>query len=468
MRDMYHKLSLKIKAIILIIICFNISLYEVQASTIKQETSSDGITTYYVSTHEENRLALNMIKARKEVDSKIVYTEEMAQNEYAYLEDVNNYKNMPQNDIINVGYGIGIDYSDSISPKSKATNGTRTVLYTSYYTETPEQTKYVYDKIHTAIKSDLSELVTDYQKAHWAYQFVLDNLYYDHSYINKSPYDGLSGIGTICIGYASLYCAVASELGLDCRYMEGLVNKDGVQIEHAWNIIQIDHKWYCVDTTWGDGGYGDKYFLKSKETFELPDYGMHVSSLYANYISAGEIFSSADYTDTGLSEVHDALPSVYNIDMDILKRNTIEIGETYEFMIDNTENGPIYFKSSDSSIAKVNSKGKVIGLASGMTTITAYNTELNIEQNCEITVVSAVTSITEYKSLSIKTGQMKKLSFEIVPSSASLQGLTYKSSNKNIAVVDYKGNVTGINKGKTTIKVICRNGKSIEIRIIIK
>ena len=81
------------------------------------------------------------------------------------------------------------------------------------------------------------------------------------------------------------------------------------------------------------------------------------------------------------------MPSVYNIEMDILRYNTIKVGEKYNFMIANEENIPIYFRSDNSDIVAVNKKGVVTGKDKGVTVITAYNENLGFEQKCKITVI---------------------------------------------------------------------------------
>jgi hypothetical protein len=195
----------------------------------------------------------------------------------------------------------------------------------------------------------------------------------------------LTDKGTVCIGYATLYNTIVSKLGLNCRFVEGLVRNNKYE-SHAWNVVELDGKWYCVDTTWGDSGSADKYFLKSMNTFKSKEYGVHESNVYNSLIEAGEIFADTDYNGIDSLENHSLLPSVYNIKMDVLRINTLKIGETYKFMIVNPDNITMSFTSSNSDVISIDEKGVVTGVDVGVVTIVAYNDELDIKQTCEITV----------------------------------------------------------------------------------
>jgi hypothetical protein len=44
-------------------------------------------------------------------------------------------------------------------------------------------------------------------------------------------------------------------------------------VNHAWNIVQIDERWYCVDATWGSGHINDRHqaVRSVNEAFFLTD-----------------------------------------------------------------------------------------------------------------------------------------------------------------------------------------------------
>ncbi|MDD3035783.1 MAG: transglutaminase domain-containing protein [Candidatus Saccharimonadaceae bacterium] len=439
----------KVMLLILFLIFTGLPSSEVHGEIIKQTTSSNGITTYHVSTHEENFLVFSLIKARRETEAKIIYSSEMADFQGDYLQEAIKYNYIPQNMVLNVSYGIGSYYSISMSKKNNI-DGTVSANYYISYLENTDQTEYVYNKIRFAIQENASNLKTDYQKAYWAYHWIIDHVHYDKTYSKFSAYDGLQESGTVCKGYALLYCALANELGLDCSFVSGTVGLND-KINHAWNIIKLNGEWYCVDSTWGDNDNKDKYFLKSKDTFLSSDYDYRNSDLYSYYIDAGENFAVADFDNTKSSESHFMSPSVYNIKMDVLKYNTLEVGEGYRFMISNIDETPIHFKSADSAVAKVDSNGIIIGASEGTTIITAYNTDLNIKQSCEITVIpnNDVSPTLTETELTLEVGDL--VDVDVVN---KVVGSKYKwtSSDKTIAkVTSTSGKITSLKSGTCVV-----------------
>jgi len=98
------------------------------------------------------------------------------------------------------------------------------------------------------------------------------------------PQDPLSVIqrGTgVCAGYAWLFDALASSVGIDATFVIGdvrgyrgtaddtLVSKN----QHAWNSVQIDGEWYLLDSTWGarqDGESATDYLARRDYYFQTP------------------------------------------------------------------------------------------------------------------------------------------------------------------------------------------------------
>jgi len=266
---------------------------------------------------------------------------------------------------------------------TERSDGSVLAKYNVAYIVNSEKTEPVLERVHAAIIENAEKLKTDYDKVLWAYQWVIDNVFYDDTLTYYSAYDGIQDTGTVCSGYAALYCLIMNELGVDCSYVSGTVGS-AEKFNHAWNIVKLNGAWYCVDPTGGDNNF-DKFFLKSKETFSELEYATHESKLYENYESTGEQFSKSDYDINQESEVHPMLPSVYNVKVDILKYYTLAVGEQYQFLLDNPDGVSLLYSNSNPRVAKIKN-GKIIGKRKGTTTITIYNEELNIAQSCIITV----------------------------------------------------------------------------------
>lgn len=383
---------MKNKIIISIIIALFLNNVDVAYANIINTSYENGKQIYYVDSEESNLLCINSIRSNMEVKAEIIYSGELAPLDKTTKHLRKYYYNMIyasnhsyQDNIFIRSYSAASNVSCVIKSIKYNKDNSITVNYNFYYLDTLDQSNYVINQINDAVKNNISDLKTEYEKVCWAYKWVSDNVNYDFTLVNSSAYSGITDKGTVCRGYALLFNIVAEKLGLNCRYVEGSINQS-IDNNHAWNIIEINEKWYCVDTTWGDNVNYNKYFLKSKDTFALAEYQYHSSKIYDSYINAGEIFADTDYIDDGISKLYGVLPSVYNIKMDILKRNTITVNETYNFMISNPDNVIINFVSNNPDIATVNENGVITGINNGTTVITAYNTALNIEQSCEITI----------------------------------------------------------------------------------
>jgi transglutaminase/protease-like cytokinesis protein 3 len=89
---------------------------------------------------------------------------------------------------------------------------------------------------------------------------------------------------TICTGYAYLVKELAFHAGLSCEIINGYAKHAGVDrnalepVNHSWNEIQLNGKWYVCDATWSSGvfnlsagkfvkKYDDRYFLMEPALF---------------------------------------------------------------------------------------------------------------------------------------------------------------------------------------------------------
>jgi hypothetical protein len=89
---------------------------------------------------------------------------------------------------------------------------------------------------------------------------------------------------TVCTGYAYLVKELASFAGIECKIIDGYgrnaqsnVRGNGV-VNHSWNAVKLNGKWYLCDPTWSTGAfdvenfqfikrYDDAYFLADPALF---------------------------------------------------------------------------------------------------------------------------------------------------------------------------------------------------------
>lgn len=111
----------------------------------------------------------------------------------------------------------------------------------------------------------------------------------------------------------------------------------------------------------------------------------------------------------------------------------------------------VEYASSDEDIIKIEN-GKAIAKKDGKATITAKVGDIADSVNMHVITPIKTLKFTS-TSKSIKVGKELQMKLQVTPSDASIETLTYESSNEEIATVNNNGIVTGISKGKVTITV---------------
>ncbi|MBX2947204.1 MAG: hypothetical protein KF725_15345 [Cyclobacteriaceae bacterium] len=137
---------------------------------------------------------------------------------------------------------------------------------------------------------------------------------------------------TVCTGYAYLVKELAYHAGLNCEIVDGYgrtaaanIGGTGV-INHSWNAVQLNGKWYLCDPTWSSGAvdmekrifiknYNDAYFLAEPKLFIRNHYPLDTTwmlvtekpSLY-KFLNRTLIYSS--FYDFNIEQV---LPETFNV-----------------------------------------------------------------------------------------------------------------------------------------------------------
>lgn len=140
-------------------------------------------------------------------------------------------------------------------------------------------------KTDTMIDQIISEYTTedmsDAEKVKAIHDYIILNCAYDYeNYLNGtlpdesySPKGVLLNQTAVCEGYAKAFKAFMDELKIPCKVVIG-IGYGGDTEDHAWNIVQIDNKWFHIDLTWDDpvpdtpGYIGYSYFLVPDEIME--------------------------------------------------------------------------------------------------------------------------------------------------------------------------------------------------------
>lgn len=200
-----------------------------------------------------------------------------------------------------------------------------------------ENLKQIYDNAKDALSYIVSDEMSEYEKVHAIYDYIIYNVRYDHDCANaedayvsgnlslneKMKYYGyyLEGIfldkfykkdmHAVCDGKSKAFVLMCGIEGIPAVRISGEASSDGKNFGgHAWNKVLLDlngtgdKEWYFVDTTWGDVGDDSKEFL-SHAYFLLSDdevKNTHVEKQGHGYPKAEgkfDYFAHETYTSSG-------------------------------------------------------------------------------------------------------------------------------------------------------------------------
>ena len=123
----------------------------------------------------------------------------------------------------------------------------------------------------------------------------------------------------------------------------------------------------------------------------------------------------------------------------------------------------VKWKSSNTSVAKVNSKGKITAVKPGTCTITCTTTSGKKTATCKVTVKAVkVTSIKlSATKIALAQGKSRSIKATITPTNATNKGVTWKSSNPSVVTVSSSGVIKGIKPGRATITCTAKDGSKV-------
>ena len=150
------------------------------------------------------------------------------------------------------------------------------VRFNYKYSKTEAQSMLsAYDAAVNQALSGVNPLWSDMEKALYLNDYLALQAKYDDSLSKFSAYNNLVEKTSVCQGYALAYQELLTDVGIPCQ----IVTSDS--LNHAWNMLYIDGKYYYNDVTWNDpvpdrvGRSRHFYFLKS-ESFYRSSEGKHL------------------------------------------------------------------------------------------------------------------------------------------------------------------------------------------------
>ena len=129
----------------------------------------------------------------------------------------------------------------------------------------------------------------------------------------------------------------------------------------------------------------------------------------------------------------------------------------------NATNKNVTWKSSNKAVAIVDANGKIFGVGTGTAIITVTTADGKLAATCTVTVSTPKISVTGVSlnttSSAINVGATRTLTAIIAPTNATNKNVTWKSSNKAVAIVDVYGKIFGVSAGTAVITVTTADGK---------
>lgn len=333
-----------------------------------------------------------------------------------------------------------VDWNDSKSTETK-------FIFQMEYLSTYKQEQ----RVDYEVKKVLDELdvynADEYTKAKSVHDFITENIVYDYDLTKFSAYDGIVSKNVVCNGYAALTYKMMKDLGLGVRCITGYAGSD----YHAWNIGKIGTKWYNIDNTW-DASNGDDnyvyytYFLRNNVEFEdhKRDSQFTTKEFNLAYPMSKTSYKDVDYYGEKFS-------------LNKLQK-TIGVGKLFKlYGIQLDYNDEIQsFSSSNESVAKVDSKGKVTGISLGHTTITATYDNKILEEGKDYSLdygenISSGKGTINIVGIGNYTGQ-KVATFKIYPSKVSGVRILSNTTDSLKVRWDKEYGVTGYRIYRSTSK----------------
>lgn len=126
----------------------------------------------------------------------------------------------------------------------------------------------------------------------------------------------------------------------------------------------------------------------------------------------------------------------------------------------NATNTSVTWSSTDTSVVRVDSTGKVTFVSAGKASIIATSVDKpSITAVCNIQVTTPVTGIElDAKTKALIVGETARLTYVVIPTSAHNKTVKWTSSDPAVATVDTAGKVTALGVGTTVITVMTEDG----------
>lgn len=206
------------------------------------------------------------------------------------------------------------------------------------------------DELDAEVQSLIAGLglleMDDFAKTRAIYDYICTNVSYDYAHksddsygLKYTPYAALINKTAVCQGYATAFYRLCLEAGVDARVIKCS------EMNHAWNIVQLESFYYELDTTLDAERSRYLYFLCGSESWLSRHRISGVSSLGDQYddpdFAAAYPLPQADHEHAPILPV----PTGFTVSFTPLGKplaswQASEGAQSYELYFSETESGP--------------------------------------------------------------------------------------------------------------------------------
>ena len=246
------------------------------------------------STYDKDAFDARLVEAFKNYESSVDVSDIGITRDEAYNGGINTVINSHP-EIIGIA-GTSYYYSPSTNLVTKIV-----ITYTSNAREEQQKLDAAINELNSRV--DISGM-TDEEIVLAYHEYLTSTVAYAYAaYLQGSlggaheydMYGALVNHSSVCQGYAETMFYLLKKAGLSCAIASSQ------NINHAWNIVKVDGKWYHVDATWDDpvwdmpGRANHDYFLVSFDTMNKNTLVNHTKDRTDMVVSAqwGDTYTSA-------------------------------------------------------------------------------------------------------------------------------------------------------------------------------
>jgi len=137
---------------------------------------------------------------------------------------------------------------------------------------TERKAQRLYQAVHSVMKNCIKEGMSDFEKEVALHDYLVRHCKYSKNVTQTADSDIFRAYGAlvngdaVCNGYAEALQLLFACAGIESKFVIGTA--DG--IDHAWNLVKLDDKWYHLDATWNDP-VPDKKDVAIHSFFNVPD-----------------------------------------------------------------------------------------------------------------------------------------------------------------------------------------------------